>query len=78
MYFVYIYIYYTDFQTAAQANDTTVIKDVKMRIRSLFREHPDLLDVCLLFISLSPSSSTFTQPQTHNNKIQNIINRNNE
>eukprot|EP00486_Rosalina_sp_Unknown_P005923 CAMPEP_0201569384 /NCGR_PEP_ID=MMETSP0190_2-20130828/11040_1 /ASSEMBLY_ACC=CAM_ASM_000263 /TAXON_ID=37353 /ORGANISM="Rosalina sp." /LENGTH=834 /DNA_ID=CAMNT_0047991649 /DNA_START=168 /DNA_END=2673 /DNA_ORIENTATION=+ len=32
------------FQTAAQANDTTVIKDVKMRIRSLFREHPDLLD----------------------------------
>jgi len=32
------------FQTAAQANDTSVIKDVKNRIRALFRDHPDLLD----------------------------------
>jgi len=32
------------FQTAAQANDTSVIKDVKNRIRALFRDHPDLLE----------------------------------
>eukprot|EP00484_Ammonia_sp_Unknown_P020845 CAMPEP_0197028052 /NCGR_PEP_ID=MMETSP1384-20130603/7848_1 /TAXON_ID=29189 /ORGANISM="Ammonia sp." /LENGTH=1209 /DNA_ID=CAMNT_0042456995 /DNA_START=176 /DNA_END=3805 /DNA_ORIENTATION=+ len=32
------------FQSAAQANDTSVVKDVKNRIRALFRDHPDLLD----------------------------------
>lgn len=52
----------TDFQTAAQANDTSVIKDVKNRIRALFRDHPDLLDVCC---TISDSLG----PQRHNGPL---------
>eukprot|EP01084_Bolivina_argentea_P034850 64560_1 len=50
------------FQTAAQANDTSVIKDVKMRIRALFRDHPDLLDQFDYF--LPPLTAHFSRNQS--------------
>eukprot|EP01084_Bolivina_argentea_P240144 403516_1 len=50
------------FQTAAQANDTSVIKNVKSRIRALFRDHPDLLDQFDYF--LPPLTAHFSRQQS--------------
>ena len=47
---IYIHID-TGFQTAAASHDSHVIKDVKNKIRTLFKDHTDLLQVCHYSIS---------------------------
>ena len=60
-------MFYLDFQTAAQNSDTAVIRDVKLRIRALFREHPDLLNVCkiciFVFLFLKILTQTYLSTQ---------------